>query len=218
MKITILCSSTEHPIYSQLLEFCALNRAEHEIEVHQKISEANGGDILFLVAFSQILNFEERSKYQKTVVLHNSKVPLGRGWSPHVWQILEGKTKLYVTILEAQDQVDTGDIWCQTMVTIPKTALHNEINDAIFKAGIQLMQEVIETFESINPVAQDSTIDASYYPKRTPTDSILNINKSIAEQFDLIRVSDPDRYPAQFQIHGKTFKLLVEHYEQNSDD
>ena len=40
------------------------------------------------------------------------------------------------------------------------------------------------------------------------------IKKSIKEQFDLLRICDPDRYPAYFEMHGRKYKLRLEYYDE----
>jgi methionyl-tRNA formyltransferase len=51
---------------------------------------------------------------------------------------------------------------------------------------------------------------AARYPRRTPNDSRVNPEQSIRSQFDLIRVCDPDRYPAFFELYGHKYIIRVE--------
>ena len=67
-----------------------------------------------------------------------------------------------------------------------------------------------EHFNSVKPKQQDMSLSPSYYSKRTPSDSELDPKKSIADQFDLIRVCDPDRFPAYFQLRGSEYKIRLE--------
>ena len=46
-----------------------------------------------------------------TLVLHASDLPDGRGWSPHVWDVISGKSSLTLSLINAEDSVDTGHIW-----------------------------------------------------------------------------------------------------------
>jgi UDP-4-amino-4,6-dideoxy-N-acetyl-beta-L-altrosamine N-acetyltransferase len=50
----------------------------------------------------------------------------------------------------------------------------------------------------------------SFYPKRTPKDSELDINKTIQDQFNLLRIVDNDNYPAFFELEGQRYRLTVE--------
>jgi len=47
------------------------------------------------------------------------------------------------------------------------------------------------------------------YPKRIPENSRLDIDKSIREQFNMLRVSDNERYPLFFSHMGHEYILKV---------
>ena len=50
----------------------------------------------------------------------------------------------------------------------------------------------------------------TYMTKRIPADSQLDPCKSIAEQFDLLRVADSQRFPAFFDYRGKRYLVKIE--------
>nr|WP_294867097.1 formyltransferase family protein [uncultured Pseudogulbenkiania sp.] len=211
MKITIICTSKYHPVNTYLHEWMVRNSEAHEIEIVRDKSLARGGDILFLISCGQKVEKHERDFYKKTLVIHASDLPNGKGWNPHIWQIIEGKSTITVTLLEAADNIDSGDIWSKISCPISKDALWDEINAAIFEAEMLLMDFAIENGNNISPESQDNlTGDGVYYRLRNPGDSQLDPNKSIAEQFNLIRVCDPSRFPAFFELHGCKYKLILE--------
>jgi methionyl-tRNA formyltransferase len=210
VKITILNSSESHPINYWLKNWTEKNSKEHEINLVRTKEELDGGDILFLISCSEIIKAEDRAKYQRTLVIHASDLPKGRGWSPHVWEIVNGAKEITVTLLEASDKVDAGDIWQKVKVKIPETALYDEINGLLFTAELVLMDYAVENFATIKPEQQSLELETTYWPKRTPKDSELDIKKSIDEQFDLIRVCDPKRFPAFFYRNGKKYLLKIE--------
>jgi methionyl-tRNA formyltransferase len=55
--------------------------------------------------------------------------------------------------------------------------------------------------------------ESSFYPKRSPADSMIDINKTIIEQFNLLRIVDNERYPAYFDWLGKRYYLRIEKEE-----
>lgn len=210
MDITILCSSENHPINLWLIDWKNRNSAHHNIELVRKKSDIPGGDLLFLISCSEIIKREDRNKYNKSLVIHASDLPQGRGWSPHVWQLIEGKSSICVTLLEAEDKVDSGDIWHQVELNIPKHFLFDEINNALFEAELSLMDFAINNIQSIDPHKQSSAITTTYYPKRSSKDSQLDSEKSIKSQFDLIRVCDVERFPAFFELYGHKYAVKLE--------
>jgi methionyl-tRNA formyltransferase len=95
MRISLLCSDENHPVNSYLKKWIEDNNSTHHIELIRKKCELSGGDILFLISCSEIVDASDRSAYQACLVLHASDLPKGRGWSPHIWQILDETS--YVT-------------------------------------------------------------------------------------------------------------------------
>ncbi|WP_122665814.1 UDP-glucuronic acid dehydrogenase [Pseudomonas viridiflava] len=210
MKISILCSSKNHPVNDMLDRWSAKHSATHTIESVSNLSELSGGDILFLISCSEIVGSADRCRYGKVLVIHASDLPRGRGWSPHVWEIIGGADALTISLLEAEDIVDSGAVWARKVLNVPKHALYDEINAALFLAESELMDFAVEQFKVVEALPQDPNLPSTYYRRRTPEDSEIDPEKTLASQFDLIRVSDADRFPAFFKLHGHTYKLTLE--------
>jgi methionyl-tRNA formyltransferase len=132
----------------------------------------------------------------------------GRGMSPHVWQILEGRTTLTLSLLDVGAELDTGDIWTQREFAVHAGALHDEIHAALFDAEIELLDWALDHCESAAPRRQQGT--ASWYRRRTPQDSEIDPARPLAESFDLLRVADPDRYPAFFKLRGRRYRIRID--------
>ncbi|MDE4455118.1 formyltransferase family protein [Psychrobacter sp. DAB_AL62B] len=210
MKISFLCSNPRHPVNDYLYAWIKKNDSKHEIELVRQKKDLSGGDVLFLVSCTEIINNQDRMAYISCLVLHASDLPKGRGWSPHIWSILEGKEELTLTLLEASNKVDSGKIWKKLNFQVPKHALWDEINHQIFKKELELIDFAISNFKSVSPKPQDPNIKPTYYSRRTPDDSVIDPSKSIESQFDKIRVSDPDRFPAYIEMHGEKYKIILE--------
>lgn len=210
MKITILCSSDNHPVNIYLKKWIQYMNPMHDIDLVRTKDDLSGGDLFFLISSEEIIGGEDRNRYTKSLVIHASDLPKGKGWSPHIWQLLEGKTKITISLLEAGEAVDSGYIWKKLIVSVPKGALWDEINHIIFEAELALMDFAAQEFNLVTPQPQSDTVLSTYYRRRTPDDSKLNPNLSIRNQFDLIRVCDPDRFPAYFDLHGERYAIRLE--------
>lgn len=209
LKISILCSSTEHPVNKMLYEWIEKNSGAHSITLCRSKSEVDVGDLLFLISCSEIVGGDIRGRFHKTLVLHASDLPKGRGWSPHVWEISQGAEFIVLTLLEAEDSVDSGAVWHKLHLPVSRSSLFNEINEILFSAERDMLDFAVANFDTIRPVPQ-STDGESYYSRRTPEHSRLDPKKTIEEQFDLIRVCDPNRFPAFFDLHGSRYKIVLE--------
>jgi methionyl-tRNA formyltransferase len=209
MKISVLCSSTAHPVYPHLENWVKKAGTKHNVELVRQKAELSGGDILFLISCHEIISAVDRQKYGASLVIHASNLPEGRGWSPHIWQILEGKQDIVVSMIAAQDQVDTGAIWAQRHLVLEGHELYDEINERLFAVELDLMDQALEMVGHSAPVPQEDR-PPSYYRRRTPADSRLDPSRPIADQFDLLRVADPLRFPTFFDLRGHRYLVRIE--------
>lgn len=215
MNISFLCSSASHPVNAYLERW--RGSQAHQVTVVRKKADLPGGDVLFLLSCTEIVSARDRAAYRACLVLHASRLPQGRGWSPHIWQILQGAEQIYVSLLEAADPVDTGSVWHQTSFHVPKHALWDEINDRLFEAEFELVDFAIRNLDAPKPQPQDPAETPTYFERRSPECSRIDPQHSIASQFDLIRVCDPSRFPAFFELHGCRYKLTVEKMDREPD-
>lgn len=208
MKISILCSDSSHPIFSQLQNWASQHAGAHDVAVETRRKDLAGGDVLFLVSCHELIPLSVRAKYAKTLVLHASDLPQGRGWSPHIWSVLENQSRIVVSLLEADDPPDTGAIWAKVGFDLEGHELYDEINAKLFDTELKLLDLAVRDFDRIQPTPQSET-GASYHRRRLPEDSRIDINASIDQQFALLRVCDPLRYPAYFEKDGHTYEIVL---------
>lgn len=213
MKISILCTDPDHPVVTSIRAWISdMSSKGHAALLSYDKADLQGGDILFLVSCGQMIRDAERRKYKATLVLHASDLPKCRGWSPHIWSILGGANQITVSLLEASEPVDSGAIWLKTKFTLEGHELLPEINAKLFAAELLLMTQAVEQFGTIKPIQQMGD-PGPYMPKRSPAGSRLDPDKTIAEQFDVLRVVDSQRYPAFFDYRGKRYLIRIEKNE-----
>ena len=213
MRISILCSDPSHPVHPRLVQWCEAHRSLHTVELVDRVDRLSGGDVLFLISCNEIIDATVRERYRASLVIHASNLPEGRGWSPLNWQILEGRNDIVVTLLEVVDQVDSGPIWHQAGLHFSGHELMDEINAALFDAELALMDFAVANLETVQPRPQSG--NASYYRRRTPADSRLDVNRSIADQFNQLRVADANRYPAFFDYRGHRYEIILRKVESH---
>lgn len=85
------------------------------------------GDTCFCLSYGRIVGAQTRARHRHTLVVHESALPHGRGWSPMTWQVLEGASRIPVTLLEAVDAVDGGPILWQTWMALDGTELVDDL-------------------------------------------------------------------------------------------
>ncbi len=181
----------------------------HEVSWIHELEAMPKTDILFILSFSKIVPTKILIKHKHNLVVHESNLPKGRGWSPVTWQVLKGKTKIPVTLFEAGTHVDDGKIYIQTDISLTGNELLPEIHKKQAKITGELCLKFIQEYTSVVSKGRSQKGIASYYLRRTPKDSEVDPKKTILEQFNLLRVVDNDRYPAFFYHRGKKYILKI---------
>lgn len=172
----------------------------------QDPERVEAGDILCLLSCEKL--FRRLDLNRHNLVVHESELPQGKGWSPLTWQILEGKNEIPITLFEAAEAVDAGDVYARDTLLFNGTELLPELKDAQGRKTIELILDFCLRYPDITAEAQQGT--ATFYERRRPEDSRLDLEKTLAEQFDLLRVCDNERYPAYFEHRGRRYTLKIE--------
>lgn len=207
MKITILTDNPNGWILPYVEKLKKELSQLHEVQHVFKASEIIGGDIMFVLSCEKILKAEYLKLHKSNVVVHPSKVPLGKGWSPLAWQVLEGLNKIPVSLFEAVEAVDAGDIYIVDDINLEGHELNNEIKHHQGLLTMKMVKRYIYEFESMVGVPQSG--EETFYSRRGEKENELDVNKTIAEQFNLLRIVDNERYPAHFYLNGKKYILKI---------
>jgi methionyl-tRNA formyltransferase len=185
-----------------------------EIKIVSTHESCSGGDFLFALSYPKVIPKETRGLYGYCFVLHGSSLPDGRGWSPIAWQIVEGQTLFAMSLIHMSEPIDSGKIVDQKEFEVKKNLLFDEISQLIGHAQADLIEACLRmTTEQLMGAKQVGT--PSYFGRRSPSDSEIDPHRPLSEQWDILRIADPSRYPAFFSFLGHKYLLKVERY---SDD
>ncbi len=178
--------------------------------VHQ-VADIPAGDCAFYLSCGQLARPQVLARNVNNLVVHESPLPLGKGWAPLTWQILEGKNEIPVLLLEAAEAVDSGSIYLADQLRFTGYELCDDLRRAQARATLALCRRFVESYPWLLTDATAQRGASSYYPRRTPADSRLDPDKTLREQFPLLRVVDNDRYPAFFELAGHEYVVRIEH-------
>ena len=70
-----------------------------------------------------------------------------------------------------------------------------------------MVKKCIDDYDSIKGIPQDG--EDTFYLRRRKKHNELDPNKTISEQFNLLRIVDNERYPDFFNLHGKEYILKI---------
>ena len=67
--------------------------------------------IIFILGYTKKIKITYLKKFQYPLVVHESDLPKGKGFSPVKYQILENKTKIHISLIKCDGKIDSGDIF-----------------------------------------------------------------------------------------------------------
>ena len=166
-------------------------------------------DITFYIGYDKIVNDKYLSLSKINLVVHESDLPKGKGWSPITWGILDGKTEFIATLFKAIKNTDSGNYFFKKKFIINKDCLLDDIRKEQFAVTKYLIKKFLDNYPKILKKEKKQIGKSTYLKRRTPKDSEINIHKSIYSQFDHLRTLDGQRYPGWFFFNGKKFKISI---------
>jgi methionyl-tRNA formyltransferase len=212
MRIAILTSK------NQWFEYYAkiLSESLGNAKIYNNYENFEGKhDIVFILSYHQLVGKEFLSKNTHNIVIHESLLPEGKGWSPLFWQVLDNKKTIPFTMFEASHGIDDGDIYLVDELELTGFELNDELRKKQAEKIINMCINFVNNYDKFKSLNKQSG-DETFYAKRGLSDSKLDVNKSIKEQFNLLRVVSNKEYPAFFEIDGHKFLLKIERFKDES--
>src|ERR1700690_3084288 len=111
MKVTFLSDKGSWKNSAILGLIKKLRKKRHKVTFTHRAEAVPAGDILFILGFFKIVPISILKRNRSNLVVHESDLPKGRGWSPMTWLVLEGKNRIPLTLFEAVERVDAGNIY-----------------------------------------------------------------------------------------------------------
>ena len=121
--------------------------------------------------------------------------------------LLDGKDTIPISLFEASPEVDSGDVYMKDYIKLDGAELIDESRNILGNKVCKMVMDFLKLYPNIKGEKQQG--DASFTRKRKPEDSEFNINKTIKEQFNLLRVVDNKNYPAFFIYKGSKYILSI---------
>ncbi|MDQ5977536.1 MAG: hypothetical protein QG602_508 [Verrucomicrobiota bacterium] len=181
----------------------------HSVEWAHNPAELLGGEFCFFLGCGQLVPAGIRARYRHNLIVHESALPHGKGWSPLTWQVLEGRTEIPVSLIEAVERVDSGVIYAQELIQLRGDELVAELRERQAAATLALCRSFVQNYPHCVAQARSQSGEESFYSRRRAEDSRLEPARTLAEQFNQLRVADNERYPAFFEHQGRRYRLAI---------
>lgn len=208
MRITILTDNPKSwfiPYGNRLLQ--KLVEEGHDAHYVFNAKEIQPSDVCFLLSCVRLVPTSILSFNKNNIVVHASDLPKGKGFSPLQWQIVEGQNDIPLTLFEVVEKVDAGPYYLKDVIRFKGSELLDEMREAMAIKIIDMCFNYISNCENLKPIEQSG--EESFYRRRIASDDELDVNKTIAEQFNHLRIADNETYPLYFLHKGEKYILKI---------
>lgn len=170
--------------------------------------DLSGGDLLFILGYLRVLPDECLNLHEHNLVVHESDLPEGRGFSPMSWQLIEDQREITFCLFEAVPEVDAGPVYLRRTLHLEGNELHHEWRERQGLLTERMVLDFLDRYPEIDANPQEG--EPSFFNRRTREDDEVDLDRPFREVFHKLRVCNPEEYPAWFEFEGRKFKVKVE--------
>ena len=206
-KVTFLFDKTNLWFEKRLKNYNFKLDKKYTFKISKNYKKVKNQNIVFPIGYTRILPESFLKNNKLVLIAHPSKLPKDKGFAPMQYQILKNKKKIYMSLIKAVKEVDAGPIFAQMPFKLNGTELYNEIRSIQGSEILKIIKKFLIKYPKVKFKTQ---IGKSNFNKRRRTkDSKLNINKTIKQQFNHLRINDNQLYPSYFYMKGKKYFLKI---------
>ena len=123
-------------------------------------------------------------------------LPYGRGGSPLQNLILNKKKDTVLSAFKMNEEIDAGPVYLKKPLSL------NGCAEEIYNRADELSFEMISEIILNEPYPKPQKNNATYFKRRSPSQSLIPPNLELSEIYDFIRMLDAPTYPKAFLNHG----------------
>ena len=174
--------------------------------------------IVFVLDYTKVLPDSFLKENESVLIPHSSDLPIDKGFSPIQNQILKKKNKITISLVQAIKgcKVDSGPIHLKTNFSLKGHELWDEITKLSINNDIKIIEKYIKLYPNIKSTPQKKS--GNFNKKRNMFSNMLNINKNIKSQFNILRISDYHNFPTLFNYKGYLYKIRIEKFKFNEKE
>ena len=206
-KVTFLLDKTNLWFEKKLRNYNFKLYHKYIFKISKSPNKVKNQNIVFPLSYTKILPKVFIERNELVLIAHPSKLPKDKGFAPLQYQILKKKKKIYISLIKAATKVDSGPIYLQNSFILNGTELSNEIRDIQALEFLKIIKKFLVKFPNVKSKKQAGK--SNFNKRRYPTDSKLNINKTINQQFNHLRINDNKLYPSYFYLRGKKYIIKI---------
>jgi methionyl-tRNA formyltransferase len=142
------------------------------------------------------------------VVFHSSDLPRGRGWAPIYHALANGFQYHVITAILAGPEVDAGDVIAKARFRIQACHTSDSLRALDEEVCVMIAAAILNHFGNQPIRAMPQHGQASYYARRSPSDSGMDINQPLVDLIPHIRGCGSS-YPAYVDWQGCRYRITL---------
>ena len=180
---------------------------KYNFKIKNDYKSIKNQDIVFPMNYTKILPKKFLQRNNLILVIHSSNLPQDRGFAPVSNQILKGKNTIHFSLIKAEEKVDTGNVCFRSKIRLDGTELYDELRKKQAFEFKKIINKFLKIYPNLKFKKQKGI--SSFNVKRTPSDSELNVHKSLKSQFNLLRICDNNKFPSFFYLKSQKYILKI---------
>jgi len=174
--VALVCSEAGIPCYTA--RQYSLNNTQDQAEIARM-----NLDIGFVIGWQRLIPADVLNSFSIGVFgMHGSSddLPVGRGRSPMNWALIEGRSHFHTNLFRYDAGVDSGDILDSFVFSIQPSDTAETMH---FKNVLAMKHLILKNMEKLKEgnfqLRPQRDVKPTFYPKRSPEDSIIDWRQDI---------------------------------------
>jgi methionyl-tRNA formyltransferase len=208
-KIAFLFDKTNPWLLRYLPLLKKLTKKNYKYNFFKDYIKINNFEIVFVLGYTRILPESFIKQNKIVLIVHESNLPKFKGFAPMQWQILKNRKNITnsLVMLGNNEKVDSGKIVLQNKILLKGHELYEEIRKKQFDSTYKLIKKFLHIYPNFKIRKQKGK--STFLRKRKQEDSKISIDKNIKSQFNLLRISNNNDWPAFFFYKKNKYILKI---------
>jgi methionyl-tRNA formyltransferase len=180
-------------------------RNNHELRAQLRALKL---DALLVAAYGQIIPPKLLDSTPWPLNVHPSALPKLRGASPIRSALLQSLAGTACCVMRMTPAVDDGDVLCREALAIPPDWNYGQLEEALGRLGGELACSALDALErGTVKLTPQNNAEATYCPRLTRDETIIDWTRPAAELYDFVRAWDPDVGACTHLPDGRRLKV-----------
>ena len=166
---------------------------------------------LLTLGWRKLLDVNKFDALDRLVNVHPALLPEYKGYHPVPFVLLNQEANHGITAHEITNEMDAGPIILRREIAISRFSTLPSLQYLVDQEMPNFIKELFALIRTedieLKPNNDEDTVVRA--PKRTPEDSEVRLEDTVADMFLKVIASDANRFPAYFMINGEKVNIRL---------